>query len=234
MFEFYLKGGLLMHPILLLSVIALTLSLERLWYFLGCRTRRIVPHFEDIENALIHHKREKAREIASRMSGPIGKILQKGLGESNYELAQERMAISGELIAKEATRGLSLLALIPSIATMLGLLGTVLGLVAAFKKVAFLQGNVSPALLASGIWVALITTVAGLIVAIPSLIAHHFFQSAVAKLQFEMEHYGSRLLLLLKSRASEPVPAPEVFQAPSLKSHAAQQDLQVALSKRDA
>lgn len=81
---------------------------------------------------------------------------------------------------------------------MLGLLGTVVGLVEAFQKVAEMQERVSPASLASGIWAALITTVGGLFVTIPTLIAHHFFQGRVAHLAFRIEHYGCELLLLLK------------------------------------
>ena len=81
---------------------------------------------------------------------------------------------------------------------MLGLLGTVVGLVQAFQKVAEMEARVSPSLLASGIWAALVTTVGGLFVAIPVLIVHHYFQGKMAHLAFQVEHYGSELLLVMK------------------------------------
>ncbi len=190
-----------MHPILLCSVLMLSIVLERTWYFWRRPSRNVLQKFKLIEKALLDEAHNKAREIASSLSGPTGSIIQIGLEnrQEKYEITEERMALAGETFVREASKGLSLLALIPSISTLLGLLGTVIGLVLAFRKVALLEGNVSPALLASGIWVALITTAAGLIVALPSLIAHHFLQNKIAQLTFEIEYFGNRLLLHLKT-----------------------------------
>ena len=80
-------------------------------------------------------------------------------------------------------------------------LWTVVGLVEAFQRVAEMEARVSPALLASGIWAALITTVGGLFVAIPTFIVHHYFKRKVSHLAFQIEHYGSELLLLMKREA---------------------------------
>lgn len=231
MFEFYLKGGLLMHPILFFSVVALTITFERLWYFARLGGRDVHEKFEQIQQALMNGHQKKAKQVANTISGPLGMILKQGLSEAQHEIAAEQMAISGEKITKEAAKGLSLMALIPSLATLLGLLGTVIGLVLAFKKVAFIEGNVSPTLLASGIWVALITTAAGLIVAVPTLIAHHFFQNGVSKLQFEIEHYGSRLLLLLKDLSPETTLAEETSENPSRIVRSRPQTLDMLLSK---
>lgn len=200
MLELYLKGGVLMHPILAASVIALAISLERLWYFWRIGSGEVNQRFERIENLLSKGNEKQATRVAASISGPIGKILQIGLDktEENPEFIEERMAICGDTISREAAKGLSLLALIPSITTMLGLLGTVLGMVLSFQRLSLVTGSLSPALLASGIWVALITTVAGMAVAIPVLIAHHYLQSRKDHLIFEIEHFGSRLLLLLK------------------------------------
>lgn len=199
-----------MHPILAASVIALALTLERLWFFRGSRSADVKRRFERIEALLLKGDEKAAMKIAGSTPGPIGKILEAGLtdpGEGN-EISHERMAICGEVVSRDASRGLSLLALISPISTMLGLLGTVIGLVLAFQRFSQIEGTISATLLASGIWVALITTVAGMLVAIPSLIAHHYLQSRLEKLTFEIEHYGSRLLLLLKkSRSLQGVPA---------------------------
>lgn len=192
-----------MHPILLCSITMFTIVLERSWYFWKRQSRNIDQDFKGIEEALNIDELKKAKDIAGSLSGPTAIILRLGLEncQEKHEITEERMAIAGEKIIREASKGLSLLALIPSISTLLGLLGTVIGLLMAFKKVALLQGNVSPALLASGIWVALITTAAGLLVALPALLAHHFLQNKMARLTFEMEYFGSRLLLHLKTRS---------------------------------
>ncbi len=189
-----------MHPILLCSIIMLTIVIERTAYFLRIRSANIPHHFALIEHALLKKNFKETQEIIEGLSGPIAHILHVGLKtpEETIEVIEENMAIAGEQMAREAAKGVSLLALIPSVSTLLGLLGTIIGLSLAFKKVAGFEGQVSPVLLASGIWVSLITTVAGLSVAISGLIAHHFIQNRVSRLTFEIEHFGSRLLLLLK------------------------------------
>lgn len=200
MFELYLKGGFLMHPILFCSIIALAITLDRWWYFRKIREKDIGRKFTRVETSLLKGTSMEGLRILKNLSGPIGEILRSALQNSlePHEIIEEKLLISAERVSREAGQGLSLLALIPSVSTMLGLLGTVIGLALAFQKMALMEGSVSPAHMASGIWVALITTVAGLLVAIPSLIAHHFIQSRQIRMTFEIEHYGSRLLLLLK------------------------------------
>lgn len=199
MLDLYLKGGAFMHPILLASVIALALAIERGWFFWQMQSE-MQKAFEALSERLRTGDKEGATRMAEKIAGPIGVVLKEGLKhqDDGPEMVQEAMAIRGEEVLQTVRQGIPLLALIASVSTMLGLLGTVVGLVEAFQKVAEMQERVSPALLASGIWAALITTVGGLFVAIPTLIAHHFFQGRVAHLAFQIEHYGSELLLLLK------------------------------------
>ncbi len=199
MFDLYLRGGFLMHPIFIASVTAIAIALERGWFFWRIRGD-VQGSFEELKEWLIKKDLRTALKIAERAPGPVGIVLREGLkhwGEG-AEIVQEVMAIRGEEVLRESQKGLSVLAMIASISTMLGLLGTVVGLVDAFQKVAEMKEHVSPALLASGIWMALITTVGGLFVAIPSLIVHHFFQQKISHLAFQIEHYVSELLLLLK------------------------------------
>jgi biopolymer transport protein ExbB len=84
----------------------------------------------------------------------------------------------------------------------MGLLGTVVGMVKAFQQVATAEGAVNPALLASGIWEALLTTVAGLVVAIPALLFHHGLSQRVQRYAFEMEYYSTALIRLLSRSES--------------------------------
>lgn len=199
MLDYYLRGGFLMHPILLSSIIALAIAIERFWYF--WRMRAAVPEtFQAIKEDISKGDIDKARERAEEIPGAVGTVLREGLShpDEEPEIIQEIMAIRGEELLREANRGIPTLALIPSVSTMLGLLGTVIGLVEAFSKVAEMEERVSPAILSHGIWTALITTVGGLFVAIPTLITHHYFQGKVAHLAFQLEHHGSEILLLIK------------------------------------
>ncbi|MFY9269838.1 MAG: MotA/TolQ/ExbB proton channel family protein [Candidatus Manganitrophaceae bacterium] len=199
MLELYLKGGFWMHPILAASVVALAVALERGWYFWQIRGE-IPALFQALSDSLSKGDPDGAVEAAGKIVGPVGVVLKEGLKhqEEGPEIVQEVMAIRGEEVLRSAQRGIPVLALIASISTMLGLLGTVVGLVEAFQKVAEMESRVSPALLASGIWAALVTTVGGLFVAIPTLILHHYFQEKVAHLTFQIEHYGNEMLLLFR------------------------------------
>lgn len=202
MIDLYLKGGALMHPILVASVIALATAIERGWFFRQIRGEA-QGAFEALSERLRSRDPEGAIRMAEKMIGPVGLVLKEGLEhrDEGPEVVEEAMAIRGEALLQTVRRGIPLLALIASVSTMLGLLGTVVGLVEAFQQVAEMEARVSPALLASGIWAALITTVGGLFVAIPALIAHHYFQRKVSDLAFQIEHYGSELLLLMKKEA---------------------------------
>jgi biopolymer transport protein ExbB len=95
---------------------------------------------------------------------------------------------------------LPLLSLIANLATLLGLLGTVMGMVKAFQQVANAQGTVNPSLLAGGIWEALLTTVVGLWIAIPALLFHYVLEQRVKRHAFEIDYYGTALIRELTTR----------------------------------
>jgi len=202
MIGLYMKGGFFMHPILLISVVAFAIALERGWFFWRLRgdAQRI---FESLTTRFSSGDFEGATQMAAKIVGPVGVVLREGLKHSSDgpEIVQEAMAIRGEMVLQTVRRGIPILALAASVAPLLGLLGTVVGLVEAFQKVAGMEAHVSPALLASGIWAALVTTVGGLFVAIPALIVHHYFQEKAAHVAFQIEHYGSELLLVMKRGA---------------------------------
>jgi biopolymer transport protein ExbB len=204
MLDLYLKGGMLMHPILFASIVALAISLERGWFFRRLRGN-VQAVFEVMAERISTGDRREAIRMAENIAGPVGVVLKEGLvhWEDGPEIAQEAMAIRGESLLQNVRIGIPILAIISSISMMLGLLGTVVGLVEAFQKVAEMEARVSPSLLASGIWTAMLTTVGGLFVAIPALISHHYFQGKVARLTFQIEHYGSELLLVMKKEEAQ-------------------------------
>lgn len=194
MFELIVAGGWVMWPILGCSVIALVIAVER---FLALRPERVVP--SQLLNQVWHwvHEegitRERLEEL--RESSPLGRILATAL--SNADHGREVMKDSVEETATQVIHGLErfvgVLGTVTSIAPLLGLLGTVLGMIEAFSAI-MAHGSGNAALLAGGISKALITTAAGLIVAIPALVCHRFFERRIDDLVVEMQERAVKLV----------------------------------------
>jgi biopolymer transport protein ExbB len=184
----FLKGGYLMWPILLCSILGLTVIIDR--YIVLRKTKINIPAFtvrirglikkKDISGAISHCMEEKS---------PVANIIRKGL--KKYRLGHERVkeAIenAGRQEISKLEKGLSVLATIAGIAPLLGFLGTVTGMIQAFMRIEDLAGSANPSDLAGGIWEALITTAFGLIVGIPALAFYNYFLSAVKKIVGDME-----------------------------------------------
>lgn len=159
MFDMFLKGGILMYPILLCSFLAITISLKKSFQFqrvlkeLSCEIEMIIikspSYLLPVFNAVNAGKTEK--EVGFIAAHQI-RLIEKGLG---------------------------FLALIAVISPLLGLTGTVTGMIKSFQIIAMSQTQLNPGMLAGGIWEALITTAAGLFVAIPTHVASHFLENQV-------------------------------------------------------
>ena len=197
MFEFFLKGGPLMWPILLCSIVSITIILERFWRFYQSRTR--IPNiFSRVKNLLEHNKVDEAKKLCENSSGYLAHILAVGIHIRTRPLEEKEKIISkvGSKLIKQLEKNLSILAVIGNIAPLIGLLGTVTGMIKAFMKIQELGGRVDPSVLAGGIWEALITTAAGLFVAIPTLVAYHYFESKIDNISTEMKDVIAELLEL--------------------------------------
>jgi biopolymer transport protein ExbB len=120
--------------------------------------------------------------------------------EANREDLEEMSTLQARHELQRLTGRLPLLSLIANLAPLLGLLGTVMGMVKAFQQVASAQGTVNPSLLAGGIWEALLTTVVGLWVAIPALLFHYALDQRIKRHAFAIDHYGTALIRLLTTR----------------------------------
>jgi biopolymer transport protein ExbB len=172
------KAGVLLWPILACSVVGLAVLVHRIAYFRAARKRnkvilkRILPLVEagNIDDAA--RNCEDAR-------GPVARVLGTLFASQRFPEAarKELIEIAAEREVREIEWGLRPLGVIARVAPLLGLLGTVLGLVEAFVAFSTGHGQPNPALLADGIWQALLTTVAGLIVAIPAIFAHEWCES---------------------------------------------------------
>ncbi len=203
MFELVQAGGWLMVPILLCSVIAAAICVERFWTL---RTAQIVPRnllaqvWDWIKNNDMDNR--KLREL--RLGSPLGQILAAGI--TNHRRGREQMKEAIEEVANqvvhEMERYLNTLGTVAAIAPLLGLLGTVIGMIKVFTSIK-LEGTGNAALLAGGISEALITTAAGLTVAIPSLFFYRFFQRRVDELVISMEQEALKLVEVLNSDRAE-------------------------------
>lgn len=194
MFELILSGGWMMLPILLCSVVALAISLERLW---ALKPERILPEnlliqvWELIKNNQLTSK--KLAEI--RQQSPLGRILASGLSNSKFgrEVMKESIEEAANHVVHEMEKYLNFLGTIAAITPLLGLLGTVIGMIRVFTAI-MLHGSGNASVLAGGISEALITTAAGLTVAIPSLVAHRFFQRRIDTLVVGLEQESLKLV----------------------------------------
>jgi len=192
--ELLQSGGWLMIPIIACSVIALAICLERLWTL---RPSRIAPSGL-LAEVWIHIKErtittDKLREL--KRGSPLGQILVAGLNNASHgrEIMKESIQEAAGQVVHELERFLNPLGTIAAVTPLLGLLGTVIGMIKVFTEI-MVQGTGNASVLAGGISEALITTAAGLTVAIPALIFHRFFQRRIDSLVVTMEQETVKLI----------------------------------------
>ena len=191
------KGGYLMYPIALCSVFALGIFLERLYTYLRVRKEmRALAH--QGEPLVAKNHREDAVSICHQSDSPLAKVFLSALRAAGRSRDQIKAVVeeTGRREAAPLQRFLGLLGTIATISPLLGLLGTVLGMIRAFNVIAT-QGMGTPATLGGGISEALVTTAAGLTVAIPVILAHRYLSGRLDRLSIEMEEYSLRLVDLL-------------------------------------
>ncbi len=199
MFEIVRAGGWLMLPLVLCSIAAGAIILERLWTL---QRKRVLP--SDLA-AKVWHWVEKEqldeRHIhALRQSSPLGRILASGLTyrDAARDIMKESIEDTGRHVVHELERFLNPLGTIAAISPLLGLLGTVIGMVKVFAAIQA-QGVGNPGVLAGGISEALITTAAGLSIAIPALIGYRYLRGRVDSLVVQMEKEAIKLVEALHS-----------------------------------
>jgi len=191
------KGGYLMYPIALCSIIALGIFLERLWTYSKVRQQfRTLAH--QVEPLVAKDRHDEAVAVCHKSDSPLAKVFLAALRGIGRNRDQIKVVVeeTGRREAAPLQRFLGLLGTIATISPLLGLLGTVLGMIRAFNVIAS-QGMGTPATLGGGISEALITTAAGMTVAIPVILAHRYLSSRLDQLIIEMEEYSLRLVDLL-------------------------------------
>jgi biopolymer transport protein ExbB len=203
-YELIARGGVLMWPILLCSIIVLTIIIER---FLALRRADVdAREFMDTMRQVLRQDRvQEALEQCDESQAPIARIMKAGILKHNRPKDDIREAIedAARFEVPRLERYLSGLATCATVAPMLGLLGTVQGMIKCFAQIQNKRGQVSPADLAEGIGNALVATAAGLVVAIPALIVYNYFVTRVQGMVTEMEAGSSELMDLLTRRHGE-------------------------------
>jgi biopolymer transport protein ExbB len=198
--ELVSSGGPFMWPIILCSIIACAIVLERLWTL---QRRRVTP--PDLTRriwALVEAGQVNEKVIAAlEVNSPLGKLLAIGLLNRNRPRAvlMERLEDAGRHVAHDLDRFLNTLGTIAGVAPLLGLLGTVTGIIKAFEAI-YTGGMGDPRLLSGGISEALITTAAGLVVAIPSQVAYRYLRGRVDSIVVQIEKDVLRFAEALNDR----------------------------------
>ena len=197
MIDLIIKGGIVIYPIILCSVIALTIFIERLWIL---RKKNVIPAdlVYKVEERLKKKNIAGALEVCKKSNSSIAKIFLAGLKNSGKgmwivkEAIEERGGRESIILEKNV----GILSTIANLSTLLGLLGTVSGMIKTFKVMA--EGGGNPSLLSGGIAEALITTAAGLCVAIPVLVGYRILKDKAESLIFDMEESSIKLIEIME------------------------------------
>ncbi|MFQ5570857.1 MAG: MotA/TolQ/ExbB proton channel family protein [Rhodothermales bacterium] len=206
-----MQGGWVMLPIFLLSILTIYLFAERLMTLRRAKADRdrIMDHVRDYVQA---GDINGARAFCESQDKPLTRILTHGLERLGRPISEIQDAVhaAGKYETYDLERRTDLLASIAGIAPMLGFLGTVTGMIRAFQEIQRLQGNVNPSVLAGGIWEALLTTAAGLIVGIMAFFFYNFLLNRINRHVNDLERSATEFIDLLQ----EPAPPPPRYEQP--------------------
>ena len=196
--DLFAQGGLMMYPLILCSILALAIALER---GVSLRRKRIIRAeiVSVIENIRGAEDIGLALSVCRQYGGPFSNVMRTGLDSRYLPMDEVRESIldQGRQEMSSLQKGLVVLETVASVSPLLGLLGTVLGMIKVFQEISEVgvgQGN----LLAGGIAEAILTTAAGLFIAIPSLVLYNYFSSKAESLILEIERYSNLLLKKLR------------------------------------
>jgi biopolymer transport protein ExbB len=188
MLEIVVAGGWLMVPIIACSVVAAAIILERLW---SLQKKRVIPDglVAEVRDWVASTDELDPKHLQSlHQNSALGQLLAAGLvyRHADREIIKESIEDSGRHVVHDLERYLNTLGTIAQISPLLGLLGTVVGIMKVFSSI-MASGGGSPSLLAGGISEALITTAAGLSVAIPAMLGHRYLRGRIDRLVVQME-----------------------------------------------
>jgi len=203
MLEFLSKGGVLVIPILFCSVLVLAIFLERIIRYAIDRSRGKNIEIK-VATLLTGGEIESALKVSQQSNSPMGRVLEKAIEakDLDHDVLESVIVNATQTEVRDQSAYLQTLATIGNIAPLLGLLGTIIGMIKAFMVIQEMGGKVNAAVLAGGIWEAMLTTALGLVVALPTMVAHSYLLAKV-------DNYEARLqngaVLFLKAIAKKGV-----------------------------
>lgn len=197
--ELAIKGGWLMLVLLVLSILAVYIFGERLWAIR--KATKTDPHFMNRIKEYIYEGRiDNALDLCRQQDNATGRLIEKGLSSLGHPLPDIRAAIEnkGSVEVAQLEQGLPVLATISGGAPMIGFLGTVIGMVQAFYNMSVAGSNIDISLLSGGIYTAMVTTVAGLIVGIPAYFGYNYLNARINSVVHQLENDTLDFLDLLQ------------------------------------
>lgn len=203
MLQYFSQGGPIMWVIFAVSVYGLGVFIERCYHLYTIRIDSQLL-LADLRALLRAGDGEGAGDILRRTPGPLPAVLRSGLRHANRGITavRESMQQTGEMEMRSVDGKVRHLALIANISPLLGLLGTVTGMINAFASISA-QGLGNPAIVANGISAALLTTAYGLIVALPAIIAYNFLDGRIEAIRCECEDRSAEFIAMLEDAAHE-------------------------------
>lgn len=202
--EILSKGGPIVYLIGLVSLVALTVAFERLWHYQRA-TADVRALLDEVRVLLSDGFLHQALAKCDETPGPAAKVVRTVLKNHQKDPASIRYAVDTVLLEETSRlrRRLTFLPVLAQVATLLGLLGTILGMIVTFHAIAReATGVVNVHILSTGIWQALITTAAGLTVAIPTILVYEFLHNKVRRFVTEAEQAASLLLPTVQHAAA--------------------------------
>jgi biopolymer transport protein ExbB/TolQ len=197
------QGGEFMYPLLVIAVFAMAIAFERLFYVYFRASINAIAFMGRIQKLIMANNIDRAIKLCnSEPSAALPRVIKAGLTRANRSEKEIESAIDEATleVGPMVNKRVAYLGMLSNVATLTGLLGTISGLILAFDAVARASAETKQALLASGISVAMFTTMGGLMVAIPVIVLHSIIQSKANKILDEVDQYGLKTLNLLTAR----------------------------------
>lgn len=195
------KDSFTLAILLVCSLMSVTFAFERWWYFRKARQKKIDDFLAHVSAQLKKGEIEKALDYTAKIDSPVGRLFHYALQhrEMSRRDLEELLATKRQEERLAMERNLGVLGTMGNIAPFIGLFGTVVGIIKAFRDLA-LSGSGGPAVVAKGIAEALVATAGGLAVAIPAVIIYNYFMRKTKVISSELEIFSARLLIMLEAK----------------------------------
>lgn len=198
--ELIIRGGIMMYPIIISSIIALAVIIDRI-YVLFIKTKFLEKEtVNQVYKLAASGETGKAIEILDKETSVFTAFFLAVLREPDSEEQEKAAVAAGDEILFELSRRINILSVLASVLPLMGLLGTVLGMIKVFSRMAEAGDAADITILAGGIWEALLTTAAGMAIAIPVMLIFHYFNLTIERIAHRMQQRGTSLINILKKK----------------------------------